>query len=70
MSRSGFTALAEREGIAITLRYGQRGVAAARLDAFVERCRIPPGSYGPELVPYSGRSSPARCGIWTCSTRL
>jgi hypothetical protein len=59
MSRSGFLGLAEREGIAITERYGRRGVTAAQLDAFVERCRIPTASYGPELVPYSGRSSSA-----------
>jgi hypothetical protein len=59
MSRTSFVRLAEREGIPITQRYGRRGVTAAQLDAVVERCRIPPGSYGPELVPYSGRSTPA-----------
>jgi hypothetical protein len=58
MSRTGFLCLAEREGIAITQRYGQRGIAAAELDAFVKRCRIAPGSYGPPLVPYKGRFSP------------
>jgi hypothetical protein len=40
MSRSGFLGLAERDGIAITQRYGQRGVVAAARDAFLERCRI------------------------------
>jgi hypothetical protein len=57
MSRSGFLGLVEREGIAITERYGRRGVTAAQLEAFVERCRIAPGSYGPELVPYKGRQT-------------
>jgi hypothetical protein len=56
--RSTFLGLAEREGIAITQRYGRRGVAAADLDTFLERCRIAPGSYGPPLVPYNGRGSP------------
>jgi hypothetical protein len=46
-------------GIAITLRYGRRGVTAAQLDAFVERCRIAPASYGPKLVPYKGHNGPA-----------
>jgi hypothetical protein len=58
MSRSGFLGLVEREGIAITQQSGRRGVAAARLDAFVKRCRIPPGSYRPELVPYKGHNGP------------
>jgi hypothetical protein len=34
-------------------------VAAAELDAFLRRCRIPPASYGPELVPYKGHNGPA-----------
>jgi hypothetical protein len=59
MSRSGFVRLAQREGISITQRYGRRGVAAAELDAFLERCRIAPGSYGPEVVPYKGHNGPA-----------
>jgi hypothetical protein len=57
MSRNGFVGLAEREGIAITQRYGRRGVTAAQLDAFVQGCRIAPGSYRPELVPYKGRQT-------------
>jgi hypothetical protein len=59
LSRSSFLGLAEREGIAITERYGRRGVTAAQLDAYLERCRIAPGSYGPELVPYKGHNGPA-----------
>jgi hypothetical protein len=59
LSRSGFLGLAEREGIVITQRSGRRGVTAAQLDAFAERCRIAPASYGPELVPYKGRNGPA-----------
>jgi hypothetical protein len=59
LSRSGFVGLAEREGIAITHRGGRRGVIAAELDDYLGRCRISPASYGPELVPYCGRSSPA-----------
>jgi hypothetical protein len=59
MSRSGFLGLAQWEGIAITERYGRRYVIAARLDAYLERCRIAPGSYGPELVPDKGHKGPA-----------
>jgi hypothetical protein len=59
LSRSSFLVLAEREGIAITERYGRRGVTTPQLDAYVERCRIPPASYGPELVPYKGPNGPA-----------
>jgi hypothetical protein len=59
LSRTGFLGLDEREGIAITQRYSRRSVAAAELDAYLERCRIPPGSYGPELVPYKGQNGPA-----------
>jgi hypothetical protein len=47
MSRRGFLGLAEWEGIAITQRYGRRGVTTAQLDAYLTRCRIPPASYGP-----------------------
>jgi hypothetical protein len=60
LSRSSFLGLAEREGIVITERYGRRGVTAAQLDAYLERCRIAPGSYGPELVPYKGHNGPAQ----------
>jgi hypothetical protein len=58
LSGSGFLGLAERQGIAITERSGRRGVATAELNAYLERCRIPPGSYRPELVPCKGRDSP------------
>jgi hypothetical protein len=58
LSCSGFVGLVEREGIAVTQRNGRRAVAAAQLAAYLERCQIAPGSHGPELVPYGGRSSP------------
>jgi transcriptional regulator with XRE-family HTH domain len=58
LPRSSFLSLAERKGIAITERYGRRGVAATDLDALLERCRIAPSSYGPPLVPYTGHGSP------------
>jgi hypothetical protein len=48
----GFVGLAQQEEIAITHRSGRSGVAAAEFDAYLEWCRIAPGSYGPELVPY------------------
>jgi hypothetical protein len=60
MSPNGLVGLAEREAMAITHRSGRRGVAAAELDAYLERCRIPPGRSGPELAPYKRRSSPAQ----------
>jgi hypothetical protein len=80
-SRSGFLGLVQREGIAITQRHGGRGVSAAELDAFLERCRIAPESYGPELVPYKGHNSPAEvrhldlfdavaAGLWWRDARL
>jgi hypothetical protein len=44
LSQGGFESLAEPEGIAITQRYGRLGMARAELDAYLERCRIAPGS--------------------------
>jgi hypothetical protein len=49
--------LAQREGIAITDWSGRRGVITADLDAYLERCRIALGSYGPGSVPYKGRQT-------------
>jgi hypothetical protein len=60
LSRSGFLGLAQREGIAITERYGRRGVASAELNGYLERCRIAPGSYSPGSVPYKGRRGPGQ----------
>jgi hypothetical protein len=56
---TAFLGLAEREGIAITQRYGRRGVAAAEPDAYLERCRIAPGNYSPVSVHYKGRHNAA-----------
>jgi hypothetical protein len=57
LSRSGFVGLAQREGITITERSGRPGVTTAELDAYLERCRIFLGSYGPGSVPYRGRQT-------------
>jgi hypothetical protein len=35
-----FVNLVNRQGIAITHRYGRRGVATAQLDDYRERCRV------------------------------
>jgi hypothetical protein len=60
LSPHSFVSLAEREGIAITERYGRRGVTAAELDAYVARCQIPRGSYSSGSVPYKGRRGPGQ----------
>jgi hypothetical protein len=57
-----FVGLAEREGMAITGRSGGAAWTTAGRDAYLERCQIAPGSYGPELVPHKGHNNPAEVG--------
>jgi hypothetical protein len=57
ISDSGFRGLAKREEVLVRRRGSQPGVSAEQVEALRMRSRIPPGSYGPELVPYKGRSN-------------
>jgi hypothetical protein len=51
-----FRGMAKRAGLSIGGRVGQPQVSASEVEALLKHTRIPPGSYGPGSVPYTGRN--------------